>query len=418
MSLDPIRTTQAITNSYLDYLSTTFRLQDSELHAQFEQLLRIPGKFVKGPVLEATPPFVKGATIRELVNSHVLSPRFLELNTGKLPVDRPLYFHQQQAIEKTVRDKRNIVVATGTGSGKTEAFLVPILETLFEQTQREKLTPGVRALLLYPMNALANDQLSRLRDLLENFEEITFGRYTGETKESEQEALDLYRKMYHREPRHNELISREAMRNKPPHILLTNYAMLEYLLLRPDDNVFFDGLKAGNWRFIVVDEAHTFTGAKGIEMAMLLRRLKDRVVNGQSGRLQCIATSATIGSDDSAFPLVTKFAERLFGERFEWADADEKRQDVVKSLREPMGAMSSMQWVPDSTIYPILQGQANRAQSDTDWDFLVRVSLEAGFPQGVIDFAVEVGKSHNTHQAFLYEILKRRSKFAPITAGS
>ena len=85
--------------------------------------------------------------------------------------------------------------------------------------------------------------------------------------------------MYQREPLANELVSRQQMWASPPHILLTNYAMLEYLLLRPRDNVFFDGDFAINWRFLVIDEAHTYTGAKGIEMAMLLRRLKDRVVD-------------------------------------------------------------------------------------------------------------------------------------------
>jgi ATP-dependent helicase YprA (DUF1998 family) len=241
MSLDPIRTTQAITNSYLNYLSTTFRLKDTNLQSQFEQSLQISAKFVKAPILEATPPFETSATINELIDSEILSSRFRDLKTEKLPLSRPLYYHQQLAIEKSVQLNRNIVVASGTGSGKTEAFIIPILEYLFKQAQKRELNPGVRALLLYPMNALANDQLTRLRDLLENVEYITFGRYTGETKQSEQEALDLYRKTYHREPLRNELISRENMRKNPPHILLTNYAMLEYLILRPDDNIFFDG---------------------------------------------------------------------------------------------------------------------------------------------------------------------------------
>jgi ATP-dependent helicase YprA (DUF1998 family) len=174
-------------------------MKDPDLQRQFEQSLRMPDKFVKGPILEATPPFETAATIEELIQSGILSPRFRDLRTEKLPLARPLYIHQQQAIEKSIRYRRNIVVATGTGSGKTETFLIPILEYLFEQAQKGELGPGVRALLLYPMNALANDQMSRLRDLLENIEYITFGRYTGETKQGEQESLDLYRKTYHRE---------------------------------------------------------------------------------------------------------------------------------------------------------------------------------------------------------------------------
>ncbi|HJZ06167.1 MAG TPA: DEAD/DEAH box helicase, partial [Patescibacteria group bacterium] len=407
MSLDPIRTTQVITDSYLNYLSTTFRLKDPDLQRQFEQSLRIPDKFVKGPILEATPPFETSATIEELIQSGILSPRFRELNTEKLPLrSRPLYNHQQQAIEKSVEHKRNIVVATGTGSGKTEAFLIPILQYLFEQAQKGELGPGVRALLLYPMNALANDQMTRLRDLLENVEYITFGRYTGETKQGEQEALDLYRKTYHRQPHRNELISRELMRKNPPHVLLTNYAMLEYLLLRPDDNVFFDGNYAKGWRFVVVDEAHTFTGAKGIEMAMLLSRLKDRVVDGQPGKLRCIATSATLGSDQSDFPAVAKFAERLFSERFEWIEEDKNRQDVIKAIRKPMSELSQTHWTPDSDIYKTWQRQIDEDELTIDWEYLAKSGIDAGFPKNVVDTAIEFEKQRKTYQAFLYEILK------------
>ncbi|MCK4470446.1 MAG: DEAD/DEAH box helicase, partial [Anaerolineae bacterium] len=284
MSLDPIQTTQAITESYLNYLSTTFRLRDVELQRQFDEALRIPGKFVKGPILEATPPFETKSTIEALIREGVLSPRFRALRSEKLPLDRPLYQHQEEAIRKAVLYNRNIVVATGTGSGKTEAFLVPILNHLFQEDVSGGLGPGVRALLLYPMNALANDQMGRMRDLLKNCPRITFGRYTGKTERREKEAVKRYRKMFQRNPYPNELVSREQMWKAPPHILLTNYAMLEYLLLRPDDHVFFDGEYARHWRFLVIDEAHTYTGAKGIEMAMLLRRLKDRVVEGV-GRL-------------------------------------------------------------------------------------------------------------------------------------
>jgi ATP-dependent helicase YprA (DUF1998 family) len=143
----------------------------------------------------------------------------------------------------------------------------------------------------------------------------SFRRYTGETEEREGNAVGKYRKMFGREPHANEIVSRERMRQTPPHILLTNYAMLEYLLLRPADNVFFDGEYSRHWRFLILDEAHTYTGAKGIEMAMLLRRLKDRVVQGEEGRLRCMITSATLGRGEDDFPDVAQFARRLLGEQ-------------------------------------------------------------------------------------------------------
>lgn len=239
MSINPIKATEAISNNYQNYLSTTFRFQDLELQKQFLNNLREKGRFVKGPILEVTPAFEVGASIKDLVEEGVLSKGFYQLRTNVLPVDRRLYRHQEKAVRKLTTNGRNIVVSTGTGSGKTETFLIPILDHLFREVEKGLLGPGVRALLLYPMNALANDQLKRLKLLLSGYPNITFGRYTGETEKQHTKAQEKYRKMFRQEPLSNELISREQMWKTPPHILLTNYAMLEYLLLRPEDTVFF-----------------------------------------------------------------------------------------------------------------------------------------------------------------------------------
>ena len=122
--------------------------------------------------------------------------------------------------------------------------------------------------------------------------QITFGRYTGETLESARDAESEFTAANPGSSRlPNELLSREEMRRTPPHVLLTNYAMLEYLLLRPADIELFDGSHSGHWRYIVLDEAHVYDGAQGSEVALLLRRLRQRVA--PTGEVQCIATSAS-----------------------------------------------------------------------------------------------------------------------------
>src|SRR5699024_6880273 len=142
------------------------------------------------------------------IEEGVLSCGFTSPTGPAIHLDRPLYTHQEEAIRKA-RQGRNLVVATGTGSGKTESFLLPILNELQDEHERGELGPGVRAILLYPMNALANDQLKRLReDLLATSPHITFGRYTGETKETEKEALEAFTSLHpgHKPPP-NELLS-------------------------------------------------------------------------------------------------------------------------------------------------------------------------------------------------------------------
>ena len=245
---------------------------------------------------------------------------------------RPLHAHQEQAIRK-VAAGRNVIVATGTGSGKTESFLYPILNALSDEYEQDgQLGPGVRAMLLYPMNALANDQMKRLRQILRTAPLITFGRYVGDTKQTDRDAVESFARLNPGEPMlPNELLSRRAMQATPPHILLTNYAMLEYLLLRPADMDLFEGEHAGRWQFLVLDEAHEYDGARAAEVAMLLRRLRDRVARDRA--LCYIATSATVG--DKAED-VTEFARRLFDAPFEWVADDPDRQDLVRASRKDL----------------------------------------------------------------------------------
>ena len=326
-ALDPISTSESVTSTYRRYLGSLLPLRDERLRDQIDSALARSGVVSRGPLLEATPPFRHGATLQNLVDEQVLHPTFPRLFSKALPADRPLYLHQEQAIRKAARG-RNLVIATGTGSGKTESFLVPILDRLVSQAADGQLGPGVRALLLYPMNALANDQLKRLRQLLAQAPDITFGRYTGDTLADTKAAVEAFRDHHGKDPLPNELVSREQMQERPPHLLLTNYAMLEYLLLRPQDMTLFEGAHAGHWSHVVVDEAHVYDGIKGSEIALLLRRLAQRVAPGAA--YQAFASSATVGDDATR---VAAFGRALFDAPFEYEPSDPSRQDVVRAAR-------------------------------------------------------------------------------------
>lgn len=342
---NPIETARRVENSYREYIATTIHFADADLQTQLEEILGRPGYLAKGPFLEAAPPYRKDKTVAELVEKGALCKSMLSLGGGdyrNFDPNRPLYVHQVKAIEKA-GSGRNYVAVTGTGSGKTECFLFPILNDILSEFEKKGASSGIRAMVLYPMNALANDQLKRLRLLLGGTD-ITFGRYTGDTEETESKALAKWKEENPGQTKlPNEIISREEIRKNPPNILLTNYSMLEYLLLRPEDAPLFGGAFGANWRHIAIDEAHIYSGALGTEIAFLLRRLKARIESetGKLPKLHCYATSATIGSEDD-MPKVAAFAQDLFGEPF---SNDVGDLDVITSEKDqPQDALSSSIW--------------------------------------------------------------------------
>ena len=311
-----------IVDFYRRYLLTTFSTNKDYYNEQLKQQLAEGKAISDGPYISMSDPYRKGKTIRDLVEKGVLSPSILTI-TGLKP-DRPLYLHQENAIERAAAGK-NLIITTG-GSGKTESFMIPIINELLSERDRGTLSPGVRTMIIYPMNALVNDQIRRLRELLGNMpgQQITYGRFTGETKESYAEAR---RKFIELEGEGtlptNELISREQMRNTPPNILITNYAMLEYMLLRPGDNIIFSSDNSQMWKYIVFDEAHSYTGAKGIEVSALIRRVKAML---QRDDIRFILTSATLGDEKSNSEIV-RFGESLCSAPF---DAD----SIIRSETE------------------------------------------------------------------------------------
>ena len=419
MPIDPIKTTEAIKESFIRYLTTAFRLRDQKLrtlfHEEVERFL-----FTNGPILEATPPFKNCAFLKDLSGDGTWDEEcesFLCLIFPTLQKN-PLYLHQEKAIKK-VLGGRNVFIASGTSSGKTEGFLIPIYRHLIQEHLQGKLNPGVRALLLYPMNALANDQLRRLREIARIVEKempdvrITFGRYVGDTPYWEKQGKEKFRLTNPDEdPVESELLSREEMQKNPPHILITNYAMLEYLLLRPEDSPFFDGEYAKSWKFLVLDEAHIYNGANGMEMGMLIRRLKDRVCNGEEGVLQCIATSATLVKEEVDFEKVAEFASNLFGERFEWVPADENKQDVIKGERIENPSTEGAILFP-LQLYQRLDETIRKPGDDSD---LLERCFEVCSSQGIPEHLINGGrkKCGGDAKRFLYEVLSKDQRIVSL----
>lgn len=217
------------------------------------------------------------------------------------------YVHQQRAFERlTGEDGRSTLIATGTGSGKTECFLYPILEYCYKH-RGEK---GIKALIIYPMNALASDQAKRIAELVDGSEElksagIRVGMYVGGQERSSAKMM-LPDKV---------ITDHETLLAAPPDILMTNYKMLDYLLVRPKDAELWKNNLPDTLKYIAVDELHTFDGAQGTDLACLLRRLKTRL-NVLPGQICCIGTSATMGAKDSA-KSIREYAADVFGEIFD-----------------------------------------------------------------------------------------------------
>ena len=249
-----------------DYIETTFPMTNEPFAGSLSSMFDEHDAVYHAPYVSVKMPFRKAEAM----------PDFFEgVELPFLP-----YVHQQKAYERlTGEDGRSTLIATGTGSGKTECFLNPVLEYCY-QHQGE---PGIKALIIYPMNALATDQASRIAKAIYDSPKlhkgsdpvIRVGMYVGGGKGKG--AIMMM------EPNKEENIlgvitDHETMINNPPDILLTNYKMLDYLLVRPKDaNLWQDNTNAETLKYIVVDEFHTFDGAQGTDLACLLRRLKARI---------------------------------------------------------------------------------------------------------------------------------------------
>jgi DEAD/DEAH box helicase domain-containing protein len=275
-----------------DFLLTTFPITNPFFAGALEKLLDTPGMLFRGPYLSIKLPFIQAGDIPR---------RFPEVT----PESFAPYRHQQQAFERLdTRVGRSTIIATGTGSGKTECFLYPILDHCFRQRGRR----GIKAILIYPMNALATDQAQRLAKMIWRNPElrgyVNAGLYLGGLERRPSQVMT-----------EQDLITdRDILRAAPPDILLTNYKMLDYLLVRPRDARLWQVNEPDTLRYLVVDELHTFDGAQGADLACLIRRIKERVKT-PPGHLCCVGTSATLGEGRQED--LASYARQLFGEPFE-----------------------------------------------------------------------------------------------------
>lgn len=200
----------------------------------------------------------------------------------KFPVDRKPYLHQEKSWRASTEQNKSILVTTGTGSGKTECFMLPVLHDIYTNNPN---TEGVNAIFLYPLNALIGSQKKRMHEWCKALGNIKYGIYTGSTPESTSQ-----KKQSDANP---EVISRQSIRSNPPQILFTNPTMLEYMLVRDKDTALLNN-SSGKLRWILLDEAHTLTGSKASEMALLIRRVVE-AFNVDIQNVRFAVTSATVG---------------------------------------------------------------------------------------------------------------------------
>ncbi len=287
----------AVLTDYRDFVRSFLSISDERVRKFVEQVLEDEAMLWPDPLVQISPGYATSATVDELARQGIITGESAHIFRTAEGKPFLLYRHQEEAIRKA-RNGESFVVTSGTGSGKSLCYFLPIMDSIIRQPVSTDFKTV--ALVVYPMNALVNSQYQALETLKTNYQHrtgrpfpITFARYTGDTPEK----------------------VREQMRHEPPQILLTNYVMGELLLVRPEDQRF---LPSHALRFLVFDELHTYRGRQGADVAMLVRRLKARCA---TSNLIHIGTSATMVARPNATSTerrqaVADFATRFFGYHF------------------------------------------------------------------------------------------------------
>jgi len=290
--MDVFRLRNALITDYRAYSKSFVKIRNPRIQAYVDTELE-SGALWPDPLIQLNPRFRQGKTVEQLASDGVLHDlcanifRFGKSEEDPTGIVAPLHKHQTDAIEAAGTGDSYVLI-TGTGSGKSLAYIIPIVDYAL----RNKHKKGIKAVIIYPMNALANSQLGELRKFLEyGFDKspVTFARYTGQENDQQRNAIKAY----------------------PPDILLTNYVMLEYIMTRPDDNPLVHQMQG--MQFLVLDELHTYRGRQGADVAMLVRRVRDAAENP---KMQVVGTSATLAGGDTFTDQqaqVSAVATKIFG---------------------------------------------------------------------------------------------------------
>jgi DEAD/DEAH box helicase domain-containing protein len=297
----PLQQAYEIKHSIIEYLKATFSFKDKAVHRAFYNFINDPEDGIfKGAYVSLKLPFVTSQDQDELPLE--IKPNF------------PPYNHQYKSFKRLTTQDNHIpvstIITTGTSSGKTECFLYPILDYCYKNQHRQ----GVKVIILYPMNALATDQAKRLAETIWGDErlkgKITAGLFIGEGKEKKKYPTDMGQT--------HVIENRLSIVDSPPDILLTNFKMLDYALMRNNyHNLWSFNLNDPSLlQFLVLDELHTYDGAQGTDVANLIRRLKLKL-SIEKGQICAIGTSATIGAGKDSQQLLISYAEKVYGEHFD-----------------------------------------------------------------------------------------------------
>jgi Lhr-like helicase len=288
---------QQVIEDYRSFIHSYINIADEQIRAFVEKQLLEDNHLWPDYLLQLSPSYARGHSVKELVQQGILHREMAAIFCRADGEPFSLYRHQEEAVRKAL-NQESFVVTSGTGSGKSLTYFLPIFHHLLTNPTSE----GVVALVVYPMNALVNSQYNALKEFEEQYQKrygtrfpVRFAKYTGETGAAE----------------------RSELRHEAPQVLLTNYVMAELMLLRPEDETFFHRERR-SLKFLVFDELHTYRGRRGADVALLIRRLRERCADDN---LLCIGTSATM----VAHPNVTRqerrqtvadFATRFFGHPF------------------------------------------------------------------------------------------------------